>query len=140
MQQGEAELDNFSIKAASNFLNPHPVISEQAVMKGSALEHGTSLDEYMKEDFLSSPMDATPDNLMQYLPSAPTSKSVLYEDDFESESDDFDLLKLEDHNNSGSIDAKKSSEASVNNHNDDDNDLFGNEQMKDDKILDNSYV
>lgn len=130
MQQGEAELDNFSIKAASNFLNPHPVISEQAVMKGSALEHGTSLDEYMKEDFLSSPMDATSDNLMQYLPSAPKSKSVLYEDDFESESDDFDLLKLEDHNNSESIDAKKSSEASVNNHNDDDNDLFGNKADK----------
>jgi hypothetical protein len=56
------------------------------------LEGGTSLENYMRESDLASPLKERKDDAMQFVSAAQLTKSVVYEDDYDME--DFDLLSV----------------------------------------------
>jgi hypothetical protein len=78
--------------------DPETHFSSDALITGSELENGgTSLDNYMKEANLISPLKvAYDDDGMQFLPSIAHTTSIAYDDDFDE--DNFDMRTLQINN------------------------------------------
>ena len=107
------DFNSFTVESAAKFMNmeanstsstekvkaPTSITkndySTERLITGSALENGgTSLDNYMRETDLISPLKvAYDDDGMQFFPSISHTQSITYDEDFDDE--DFDMLRIQ---------------------------------------------